>query len=156
MRRIVLVLICLICSQNTGSTQRRLPVSDSARVRPPVRVSVDAARFAGHPRNCSVLARGLKLRVPGSAPPVWLRTPSSRLMSSAISDFVAAGVLRRGEPSNCYRLFPVPKSTDTARLVYDLSSLTPFMPRRPCYLPNVTYQYKLLSAKSSDTTFCTK
>ena len=78
------------------------------------------------------------MRVPGSAPPVWLRTPSSRLMSSAISDFVAAGVLRRGEPSNCYRLFPVPKSTDTARLVYDLSSLTPFMPRRPCYLPNVT------------------
>ena len=78
------------------------------------------------------------LRVPDSAPPVWLRTPPSRLMSSAISDFVAAGVLRRGVPSHCYRLFAVPKSADTARLVYDLSSLTPFMPRRPCHLPSVT------------------
>ena len=36
-----------------------------------------------------------------------------------------------------YRLFPVPKSKSVARLIYDMSSLTPFLPHRPCVLPTI-------------------
>ena len=43
---------------------RRLEVDSEARVRPPVPVRVDAAAFVAHPRVCSVLTRGLRVRVP--------------------------------------------------------------------------------------------
>ena len=115
----------------------RLAVGGAARVRPPVRVRVDAAVYRGHPRLYSVLGRGLKVRVPAVAPRLWVKTPRSALMSAAVRDFVAAGILRAGTPRRCYRLVPVPKSDGSARLIYDLSSLTPHMPRRPCSLPSV-------------------
>ena len=57
-------------------------------------------------------------------------------MSAAVRDFVTAGVLRPGHPVACYRLFAVPKSLTVARLVYDLSNLTPLLPNRPCALPS--------------------
>ena len=113
------------------------PVADAARARPPVVTAVAAAVYSGHPRLHSVLTRGLKLRVPAAAPRLWVRTPRSALMTAAVRDFVDAGVLRPGNPRRCYRLVPVPKSDGSARLIYDLSSLTPFMPRRPCSLPSV-------------------
>lgn len=119
----------------TGS--RRLPVDADARVRPPICVRVNPAVYRGHPRVCSVLARGLKVRVPSAAPAVWRRTPLSNLMSLAVRDFVAAGILEPGVPTHCYRLFPVAKSASEARLVYDLSALTPYMPRRSCVLPKI-------------------
>ena len=50
---------------------------------------------------------------------------------------VAAGVLVPGRPSACCPLFAVAKTATVARLVYDLSEVTPFMPRRPCQLLSV-------------------
>ena len=58
-------------------------------------------------------------------------------MDAAVRDFVATGVLQPGSPIRCYKLVPVPKSDLSARLIYDLSSLTPYMPRRPCLLPSI-------------------
>ena len=59
-------------------------------------------------------------------------------MDSAIREFVHAGVLKEGiVPERCYRLFPVYKSPNEARLVYDLSSMTGHMPRRRCMLPSM-------------------
>ena len=125
---------------------RRRPVSGSARVRPPVATRVDASLYSGHPRLRSVLTRGLRVRVPAAAPRVWAVTPRSPLMSDAVRDFVSAGVFRPGRPRCCYRLVPVPKNESTARLIYDLSSLTPFMPRRPCSLPSVDRALELAAA----------
>ena len=116
---------------------RRLPVADDARVRPPLRVRVDAGVFAAHPRVQSVLARGLKVRMPSSVPVVWRPTRVTPLMTLAVADFVRAGVLAPGRPSACYPLFAVPKTASVARVVYNLSALTPYMPRRPCKLPSV-------------------
>ena len=118
-----------------GGRSRRLTAE--ARVRPPVAPVVRAAAFARWHRVHSVLTRGLKVRVPALVPPVWRSTPRSALMGAAVRDFVAAGVLRPGRPAACYRLFPVPKSETVARLVYDLSDLTPLLPCRPCSLPSV-------------------
>lgn len=58
-------------------------------------------------------------------------------MTQAVTDFLRAGVLAPGRPRACYRLFAVPKTSSVARAVYDLSCLTPYMPRRPCRLPSV-------------------
>ena len=116
---------------------RRLPVETASRVRPPVRVRVDPAVFAAHPRVRSVLARGLRVRVPASVPGVWRQTARSPLMDAAVADFVAAGVLVPGQPRACYPLFAVSKSVKVARLVYDLSIMTPHMSRRPCHLPSI-------------------
>lgn len=129
-----------------GVTGGRRPLHPSARVRPPVATRVDAALYRGHPRLCSVLTRGLKVRVPTAAPRVWAVTPRSALMSAAVGEFVAAGILRPGRPQSCYRLVPVPKSDSSARLIYDLSSLTPFMPSRPCPLPSVERALALSAA----------
>ena len=125
-----------------GSGQRLAP---GARVRPPVAPVVRPDVFVARHRVFSVLTRGLKVRVPVLAPPVWRSTPRSALMGAAIADFVAAGVLRPGRPTACYRLFPVPKSATVARLVYDLSLLTPLLPCRPCYLPSVENALELSS-----------
>ena len=116
---------------------QRLPLEAGARVRPPVAGRVNAALFAGHPRVQCVLAMGLKVRVPATAPRVWQVTQRSALMTAAVADCVAAGVLVPGRPRRCYRLFPVPKSKSVARLIYDMSSLTPFLPHRPCVLPTI-------------------
>ena len=75
---------------------RRLPMDDGARVRPPLRVRVDPDVFSAHPRVWSVLARGLKLRVPSSVLAVWRPTRVSPLMTQAVTDFVPAGVLAPG------------------------------------------------------------
>ena len=87
----------------------------------------------------SVLARSLKVRVPALVPPGRCGgiQPRSRLMSAAVGDFVAAGVLRLGRPLACCKLFAVPKSATVARLVYHLSVLTPQLPCGPCSLPSV-------------------
>ena len=116
---------------------RRLPVAEGARVRPPRRVRVDADVSAAHPRVRSVLARGLRVRVPASVPAVWRPTRVTALMTRAVPDLVRAGVLAPGRPVACYPLFAVPKTASVARIVYDLSALTPFMPRRPCKLPSI-------------------
>lgn len=68
---------------------------------------------------------------------MWRPTRRSALMSEAIRDFVSGGILEPGKPSACHSLFAVRKSASVARLVYDLSVLTPYMPRRPCSLPSV-------------------
>ena len=133
-------------SPMSGVAAPRRSVGGSARVRPPIATRVDAGLYSGHPRLHSVLTRGLKVRVPAAAPRVWVETPRSRLMTAAVRDFVAAGVLRPGRPQRCYRLFPVPKTDTTARLIYDLSSLTPFMPHRPCQLPSVERALELSAA----------
>ena len=117
--------------------QRRRAVDNDARVRPPLPTRVDARFYAGHPRLCSVLSRGLKVRVPAAVPRVWAVTPRSALMTAAVRDFLAAGILRPGQPQRCFRLVPIPKTDSTARLIYDLSAMTPFMHRRPCRLPSV-------------------
>ena len=116
---------------------QRLPLEAGARVRPPVAGRVNAELFAGHPRVRSVLTKGLKVRVPSTAPRVWHVTRRSALMTAAVTDCVAAGVLVPGRPRRCYRLFPVPKNKSVARLIYDMSSLTPFLPHRPCVLPTI-------------------
>ena len=74
-------------------------------------------------------------------------------MTRAIADFVEAGVLAPGRPRTCYPLFAVPKTASVARLVYDLSSLTPRMPRRPCALPSVK---KALQAAAEGYRFAVK
>ena len=51
---------------------------------------------------------------------------------AAVWDLVAAGVLRPGKPRACCWLAPVPKCDGSARVIYDVSELTPFMARRPC------------------------
>ena len=132
---------------------RRRPVAADARVRPPLRVRVSAEPYSAHPRVHSVLSRGLKVRVPSAVPPVWRPTRRSPLMTRAIEDFVEAGVLAPGRPRACYPLFAVPKTTSVARLVYDLSHLTPHMPRRPCALPSVE---KALQAAAEGYRFAVK
>ena len=127
----------LLDSPLGGLVAGRRPVLPSARVRAPVVAAVCAGLYSGHPRLYSVLSRGLRVRVPAAAPRVWRVTPLSVLMSAAVCDFVSAGVLRPGRPRSCYRLLPVPKGDGGARLVYDLSSLTPFMPSRRCRSPSV-------------------
>ena len=128
--------VAAACSLLSLIGDHRRRVGAAARVRPPVAISVRADFYAAHHRMRSVLARGLKVRVPVLVPPVWRVTPRSRLMSAAVEDCVAAGVLRLGRPVACYRLFPVAKSETVARLVYDMSELTPFLPDRPCVLPS--------------------
>ena len=53
---------------------------------------------------------------------------------------------RAGRAPARYRLFPVPKGDGGARLVYDLSSLTPFMTIRWCRLPSVKRALELAAA----------
>ena len=113
-----------------GSSMASL-IADHRRYVAPVATRVNPDYYKGHHLVQSVLSRGLKLRIPASLPPVWRVTPSSPLMTAAIRDYVSAGVLRRGAPTACYQLFPVPKSSSVARLVYDLSLLTPLLPGRP-------------------------
>ena len=67
-------------------------------MRPPLRVRVDAGVFVAHPRVQSVLARGLKVRVPSSVPVVWRPTRVTPMMTLAVADFVRAGVLAPGRP----------------------------------------------------------
>ena len=86
-------------------------------------MQVNAELYAGHNRVRSVLLRGLKVRVPAAVPALWRRTPKSSLITAAVRDFVAAGILRPAQPLACYRLFPVAKSETVAHLVYDLSDL---------------------------------
>ena len=115
----------------------RRPLAAGARVRPPVLPRVDPSLFIRRHRVHSVWTRGLKVRIPSAVPPVWRATPRSDVVARAVDDFVRAGVLRPGRPLTCYRLFAVAKSETVARLVYDLSELTPHLPTRPCVLPSV-------------------
>ena len=64
-------------------------------------------------------------------------------MSAAVDDFVAAGELRPGRSLACYILFAGSKSATVARLVYELSVLTPLLPYRPCSLPSVEHALEL-------------
>lgn len=116
---------------------RWLPVDSEARLRPALCVRMDAAAFSAHPRACSVLSRGLKVRVPSSVPRVWRSTRRSAIMTKAVADFVTAGILAPGQPRACYPLFAVSKTVSVARLVYDSSSLTLHMPHRlaPIFRP---------------------
>ena len=132
--------------------QRRV-VDPAARVRPPVATRVDASAYSGHPRLHNILWRGLKVRIPSAAPRAWTVTPRSPAMTAAVTGFVSAGVLRPGRPTSCYRLFTVPKSDGSARLIYDLSALTPYMPCRPCPLPSVE---RALSLSAAGYGFCIK
>ena len=112
-------------------------LTPGASARRPLALVVRPGFFFTQHRVHSVLARDLKVRVPAFVPPVCQDTPHSRLMSAAVGDFVAAGALRPGRPLACYRLFAVPESATVAKLVYDLSVLTPRLPCRPCSLPSV-------------------
>ena len=129
----------------TFTDDRRRRVTSASRVRPPVPIRVDPVYYSGHHRVCSILSRGLKLRIPSVTPPAWRVTPSSPLMTEAVESFVSAGVLRPGRPLACYRLFPVAKSDSVARLVYDLSDLTPLLDTRPCALPTIDRALDLAS-----------
>ena len=131
----------------------RRVVDPAARVRPPVATRVDASAYSGHPRLHNILWRGLKVRIPSAAPRAWTVTPRSPAMTAAVTGFVSAGVLRPGRPTSCYRLFTVPKSDGSARLIYDLSALTPYMPCRPCPLPSVE---RALSLSAAGYGFCIK
>ena len=127
---------CVLSRLGGRGTSCRL--DPNATVRPPVRTRVNPIAYSGFHRVKSILTKGLKVRIPVEIPRVWVPSPDSTLMRGAVNDFVACGVLRPSrKPINCYRLFPVPKSASIARLVYDLSQMTPFMPSRPCNLPTV-------------------
>ena len=56
-------------------------------------------------------------------------------ITQTVSSLVQAGVISPGRPTSTYRLFLIPKNNTHARILYDLSLVTPRVRAPPCHLP---------------------
>jgi len=98
------------------------------------------------------LLKGIRLPII-SANRTFRRTHSSPAMDNYINYFLEQGVLQSTteKPYNAYPIFLIPKPDGTSRPVYDLSAITPLLPKKKFSFPNLR---KYLSRFPKGQQFC--
>ncbi|KAF0298368.1 polyprotein [Amphibalanus amphitrite] len=96
------------------------------------RVSPDIAQ--DH-RVQSILTTGARTFVPPAARGQFFPTPDTAVTRNVVAALTQHGHLRRGRAKSAYRLFALAKDNKRARILYDLSPLTPHLDPPPCFLP---------------------
>ena len=83
----------------------------------------------------SILSEGAKTFVPPEAREFRNVTYQSRINTEIITNLTETGIIEQGHVRSTYRLFTIPKNDGRARVLYDLSQLTPFLTKPTCRLP---------------------
>ena len=83
----------------------------------------------------SILTTGAKTFVPRAARGQFFVTPDNEVTRNMVTALTRHGHLVRAKVRSAYRLFALAKDERRARILYDLSPLTPFLDPPACYLP---------------------
>ena len=83
----------------------------------------------------SILTTGAKTFVPREARGRFYVTPDNEVTRNMVTALTRHGHLVKGKVRSAYRLFALAKDEQRARVLYDLSPLTPYLDPPACYLP---------------------
>ena len=114
--------------------RRSVSASPDHEVDVPERPSLSPAIAADH-RVQSILTRGATTYIPPGARGQFHITPVTTVTSNIVNALTKSRILVPGKVRNAYRLFALAKDARRARVLYDLSPLTPHLEPPPCFLP---------------------